>query len=543
MKVTMPRVVVLLVALCGQLACAGGELAGDAQADRSDADAGAPGGELDAGGVDAAEDAQGFPDADADADGDEAEVECRGDDDCVGVGVRCCEDVCVESASCAFSVTAVEPTTGWLSGGDWLTLTGAGFVEGMRVYIGEGRAPVRILDSAHATVLTPPGLAGVADVTVVWPGEQAATRHGAFSYAPGGLAPSWETISVLYDAAPRGRTPGVAVLRDGRALVAGGTARPSDFHSGQRSADLFGPPATRAVVHVANEMSAGRCWNGAVTMLTGKALVVGGCWNSISGGDVSDTADLFDPETNLFAPTSTPMNAARGGLMLATLLVDGRVLIASGDTASLEIYDPDTDSFELVPHGTLHDGGFLVRLRDGRVLLGGGGMNTALPGYARAYAEVFDSDSGEWTSVGGMAQPTFWTTAVALPDGRALVIGGAVNGNPMTYTSHIEIFDPVTDTFSLAPYSLSAARAGASSAVLLRDGTVLAIGRDGGSAAVDQIDPVNGTVTPYPSAPARNSGIEFSAARLLDGSVLVAGGFDADDDDCSDFYELVPAAP
>src|SRR5689334_2939380 len=69
---------------------------------------------------------------------------------------KCCGGACVNAASCAFAVTRVDPAYGWQNGGDWLTLTGAGFAKGMRVDIGSGRAPVRVIDPKTARILTPP---------------------------------------------------------------------------------------------------------------------------------------------------------------------------------------------------------------------------------------------------------------------------------------------------------------------------------------------------------------------------------------------------
>src|SRR5689334_18884274 len=44
-----------------------------------------------------------------------------------GAGALCCSQACVETKACSFAVTKVEPLNGMQSGGEWLTLTGAGF--------------------------------------------------------------------------------------------------------------------------------------------------------------------------------------------------------------------------------------------------------------------------------------------------------------------------------------------------------------------------------------------------------------------------------
>jgi hypothetical protein len=101
----------------------------------------------------------------------------------------------------------------------------------------------------------------------------------------------------------------------------------------------------------------------------------------VAGGDdgstANDSADLYDPATDTFSPTS-PMAEGRV-FHTATLLSNGRVLIAGGLTWSdapigtAEVYDPKTDTISptgpvVVPGGL----GTATLLSDGRVLIAGG---------------------------------------------------------------------------------------------------------------------------------------------------------------------------
>ena len=60
---------------------------------------------------------------------------------------QCCEGACVVTSTCSFAITQVTPASAPQNGGDWLTLKGAGFAKGMRVWVvdtdgrGDGRAP------------------------------------------------------------------------------------------------------------------------------------------------------------------------------------------------------------------------------------------------------------------------------------------------------------------------------------------------------------------------------------------------------------------
>ncbi len=69
-------------------------------------------------------------------------------------------------------------------------------------------------------------------------------------------------------------------------------------------------------------MSVSRQYHTATLLPNGKVLVCGG----LSGGS---SADLYDPDTNTWAPTGA-MGAGRDG-HTATLLADGTVLVCGGE--------------------------------------------------------------------------------------------------------------------------------------------------------------------------------------------------------------------
>jgi hypothetical protein len=323
----------------------------------------------------------------------------------------------------------------------------------------------------------------------------------------------------------RGEWPGLAVLQDGHVLISGGAATPDEPTTSLDTAELF-DRKTETSTPVASKMDSVRWRGAAVTMLDGKALVVGGaCWDDLSGcaGDPTK-ADVFDPAAGTFAPTATALNKSRVNTR-GVLLPDGRVFIMSANDATAEIYDPAAQTFTLVTPLAAHPNGFLVRLRDGRVLIGAGGGS----GTASAAAEVFDPDVGTFTAVGSLQTARYFVTAHTLPDGRVLVLGGA-SGSTSSWTplDSIEIFDPKGNQFTTAGYKLTVGRYGAGSA-LVRDGTVIALGGyttpnqcSSITDTVDQIDPVKGTVTAFAKLPHPNT--ELNAVTLLDGSIIAVGG-------------------
>jgi hypothetical protein len=270
-------------------------------------------------------------------------------------------------------------------------------------------------------------------------------------------------------------------------------------------------------------MSAPRWQNSAVTLLDGRVLVVGGaCIDDLSmcNGDAA-SADLFDPKTDTFTPTKGKLSKARA-YTRSVLLPDGRVLVSSANDASLEVFDPVSETFTLVPGLQTHVFGFMVRLRDGRVLFGGGDANPAV--------ELFDPDTNTVTATGPLVQARSMLTAHTLPDGRAMIFGGASvsAGAIQDPLDTIEAFDPKAGTFSTLPYKLGIGRCWHASA-LVRDGTILVMGGytipkqcDSLASSVDQVDPVKGTVKTFAVLP--NANTEWNAVTLLDGSVLGVGG-------------------
>ena len=86
-------------------------------------------------------------------------------------------------------------------------------------------------------------------------------------------------------------------------------------------------------------------------------------------------------------------------------------------------------------------------LLDGRVLIAGGEDNSGL---LIAAAEIYDPASGKFSQTGALVVPRKYHTATLLTDGRVLIAGGFVPG-PSLATSPLasaELYDPATGKFS-----------------------------------------------------------------------------------------------
>src|SRR5262245_11148010 len=140
-------------------------------------------------------------------------------------------------------------------------------------------------------------------------------------------------------------------------------------------------------------------------------------------------AHAQSPET--FVPTGN-MTTTRS-LHTATLLKDGRVLIAGGEAnpdrtfapvtwASAELYDPATGTFS--PTGSMtepREQHTATLLADGRVLITGGRRFTPSPIFYMASAELYDPVTGTFTPTGDMIEAQTSHTATLLNNGKVLI--------------------------------------------------------------------------------------------------------------------------
>jgi hypothetical protein len=158
------------------------------------------------------------------------------------------------------------------------------------------------------------------------------------------------------------------VLSDGRVLIAGGRA-----DTVVAAAELYDPKTRRFVE--TGSMSTARYKHTAGLLPDGRVLVAGGSDDRDWSGSMN-SAEVYDPRTGKFSPTS-PMSDRRFKLPeQAVQLASGQLLISGGST-KVEIYDPKSGNF-LVASGQMNDARHFMtetRLNDGRVLLAGGYPN------------------------------------------------------------------------------------------------------------------------------------------------------------------------
>lgn len=313
-------------------------------------------------------------------------------------------------------------------------------------------------------------------------------------------------------------------LTSGKVLVVGGYG-----DSVLDSAQSF-DPAT-GLWSPAGAFTGARYWHAMSALSSGKALAIGGHGNTQFGA-LSSVA-IYDSALNAWSSTGS-LGTARFAFT-ATVLPSGQVLVTGGlDTLnhslkSCELYDPVLGQWTATtaPMGTARFLHTATLLASGKVLVVGGfSDNTGTPVNS---AEVYDPMSGTWTATANaLATPRGDHAATLLPSGKVLVAGGygkVTIGAGYNYipTSLAELYDPAQNSWSSAHAMQDARRA--HTATLLPIGLVLVAGGYQNSTALNSAelyDPVSDT---WSDAGNLLTAREAHTASLLPtGQVLIAGG-------------------
>lgn len=245
----------------------------------------------------------------------------------------------------------------------------------------------------------------------------------------------------------------------------------------------------------------------------------------------------------------------------ATLLADGRVLIAGGVSAykslsSVELYDPRTRTFKATGGMTPRAAHSATLLPNGKVLIAGGYFTPATAYTSLATAELYDPETGRFSATGEMSTPRSGATATLLNNGKVLIAGGFYypGQSNCCFPIGAELYDPDTGTFTATGDMTSG---GADTATLLPNGKVL-ISKGNLDRLIPASEPASiFTAWPYltatelyePSsgkftfagyAATNHSGP--TATLMMNGKVLIAGGDIGDGDGGSLAAELYDPA-
>ena len=243
------------------------------------------------------------------------------------------------------------------------------------------------------------------------------------------------------------------LLADGRVLVVGGEGGSAPL----ASVEQYDPQVNRW--SAAPSLGLARSGHTATLLPSGEVLVVGGTTAPSGAIGTTATVEIFDPVAGRWRG-GAPLNQARSG-QTATLLANGQVLVVGGEVldsstgparlvSSAELYDPAGNAWTVTPPpARARVGHTATLLGDGRVLVAAGETDNASGQRAiGATAELFDLASGGWSPTGDLAVARTAATATLLANGRVLVVGGRIGGGDTTATA--ELFDPARGVWSVA---------------------------------------------------------------------------------------------
>lgn len=201
----------------------------------------------------------------------------------------------------------------------------------------------------------------------------------------------------------------------------------------------------------------------------GKIYAVGG---TATGPDKLAVVEAYDPATDTWTRRAD-MPTARNAL--STAVVEGKIYAIGGwgfdrpeggwesldptvgakDFSTVEIYDPETDTWtagEDMPRPRNH---MTVSALDGRIFVMGGGSQH---GGLSAPVDVYDTATNRWTTAADMPTPRSVPSS-SVVDGRIYVMGGiALHGQDSrsqeermrnrTPLAIVEVYDPTNDRWA-----------------------------------------------------------------------------------------------
>jgi len=249
------------------------------------------------------------------------------------------------------------------------------------------------------------------------------------------------------------------LLPDGKVLVAGGLGQ----EIGTSAVDVYDPAANKwTATRPLNEL---RYQHSAVALRDGKVLVAGGF--SHDYGPKRSSVEIYDPAKKTWGPAASLKAPYAPTAATATLLSDGKVLLAGGQSTgqgpggeggdkSAQIYDPANNTWaEVATMAAGRSRHTATRLSDDKVLLAGGTTTISFPadlggrnpadapggnlGPAPTQtAEIYDRAANTWTPV-PMGRPRSSHTATPLVGpksscgencGKILIAGGRTAARP-----------------------------------------------------------------------------------------------------------------
>lgn len=296
-------------------------------------------------------------------------------------------------------------------------------------------APALVGQTLHAQFLTLPGATGLVD--------DLSNPTRFVMGLPGSVNATLQPNVI----ARQGHSSTTTIGGDSAIILGGIVTDALGVSTAQISGERY-VPETQSFELLPNAMLAPRTVHTATLLDDGRILIAG-------GADINDnvlaSCEIFDPATGTSTAVAS-MSTARTQHS-ATKLLDGRVLVIGGSAlfdlddpigslgeakATSEIYDPNTNSWSpgpSLPQPTI--GHTATLLGSGNVLVAGGVrvafvFGAPIPSISDT-CRLYVTGSNSYATVPSIPGPRVYHGATALPDGSAVVFGGA-DGSFITLT-------------------------------------------------------------------------------------------------------------
>jgi hypothetical protein len=295
------------------------------------------------------------------------------------------------------------------------------------------------------------------------------------------------------------------LLTNGKVLIAGGSRSTAGFEP-VATAEIYDPSS--GTFTATGNMTIARAGHAATLLPDGRVLVTGSV-------NLAGSAEIYDPSTGLFTAAGVVTRVSETDLGPATLLNNGKVLIAADVGALLWLYDPNSGTFTLTGNAPSYQGVNVNLLPNGQVLV---------VGFYHDY--LYDPNIGAatpTTPLGGANYFPNFHTSTLLADGRVLVAGTEQDGDGPIIQDSAQIYDPSTQAVAYTG-NMTTLR-DRHTATLLPDGRVLIAG--GATISAELYDPSSGTFNLAPDM--TTSRDAHTATPLNNGKVLIVGGITEDD--------------
>ena len=171
----------------------------------------------------------------------------------------------------------------------------------------------------------------------------------------------------------------------------------------------------------------------------GMVLVIGGVVKGSFAPDLSNTCELYNTQNHQV--TIARSITTRTAFMTTFQLPGNRVLVAGGDagprdsirtytniaTRACMIYNANSDSWTTIaslPVAT--SGGDAITLRDGTLVLAGGGDNTLYWPHGNKSIYSFNVSTSRWVTIGTLVTGRNSAETIEMQAGGLAVIGGGI---------------------------------------------------------------------------------------------------------------------